>query len=114
MQALVQTLRALGSERYTVVLGMLADKDTEACCRLLAPFADTVICCEVPNARTLSAEKLAEQMRQAGAKTVLIERKPRRAVALAAKRFGQTPTVITGSLYLCADIRDRLPRLYKI
>ena len=63
---------------------------------------------------TLSAEKLAEQMRQAGAKTVLIERKPRRAVALAAKRFGQTPTVITGSLYLCADIRDRLPRLYKI
>lgn len=114
MQALVQTLRALGHRRYTVVLGMLADKDTEACCRLLAPLADTVICCEVPSVRTLSAEKLAEQMRQAGAKTVLIERKPRRAVALAAKRFGQTPTVITGSLYLCADIRDRLPRLYKI
>ena len=114
MQALVQTMQTMETSKYTLVIGMLADKDTQQCCRLLAPLAETVICCNVPNARTLSAEQLAQQMRQAGAKTVLVQQNPRRALALAAKKFGQTPTVITGSFYLCAEIRDCLPRLYKM
>ena len=42
MQALVQTMQQLDAAPYTLVIGMLADKDTAQCCRMLAPLADKI------------------------------------------------------------------------
>lgn len=107
MQALADTLQRQGGA-YTVVIGMLADKDTEQCCRILAPYIGAAVCCDVPNPRTLPAEQLAKQLRRAGVEQVLVRPDPVDACRTARKLFAQTPTVVTGSLYLAGALREKL------
>ena len=106
--ALADTLRQLGKAPYTLVFGMLADKDTEACCRLLAPLCGTAVCCTPPSSRALAAVELAAQMKRAGVARVLTYRDPHRALAAARRMSPAGPLVITGSLYLCAGLRPKL------
>ena len=113
MAALTDTLASLGRGPYTVVIGMLADKDTRACCRLLAPLCARAICCTPPNPRALPAEELAGQLRTAGVASVQVCEDPGAAVRLALRQAPAVPTVVTGSLYLCAQVRPYLLRRFQ-
>ena len=58
--ALASSIRAQ-SGSLTLLIGMLADKDTAACASLLSPLVTRVVCCTPPSPRALSADKLAAQ-----------------------------------------------------
>ena len=103
--ALAGTLSALCSERPTLILGMLADKDFERSVATLAPLCASVITLRVPNPRTLTAAALARAVRPYCA-DVRAARSYRQALAWAGEAAG--PVVVAGSLYLAAGIRPHL------
>lgn len=61
ISALVKLLKsALPDKKLTVILGMMADKDVDACVKLLCEISDRIICVTPENARAIKASRLAE------------------------------------------------------
>jgi dihydrofolate synthase / folylpolyglutamate synthase len=88
---------------YVVVASILADKDAAAILAGLAHAGGTVVATRSSNSRALAADAVAELARPSFA-NVLVEPDPH--AALAAARSLSSRVLVTGSLYLLADLSD--------
>ena len=91
----------LPPDDYTVVASILSDKDVDAMLSGLAPLGDRFVACRSSNARALPADELAAHARS-WFDVVEARDDPRQALALA-HALGE-PVLVTGSLYLLADL----------
>jgi dihydrofolate synthase/folylpolyglutamate synthase len=88
---------------YTICASMLVDKDVDEMLRRLAPLGERFVATASSNARSLSASELAEHARGRFAVVEAVEgpvEAVRRAHALG------EPVLVTGSLYLLADLEE--------
>jgi dihydrofolate synthase/folylpolyglutamate synthase len=100
-------LGRLPPRRYVVVASILADKDAEAMLAALAAVGDALVATRSSSARALPAARLAEL---AGRRFATIEAVEDAEEALARARALAGPegaVLVTGSLYLLADLRSR-------
>src|SRR5204862_4617326 len=88
---------------YIVVASILADKDARAILDRLARAGRTLIATESSNERALAAADLAEL---AHSRFDAIEIAPDPAAALAGARAHGSKVLVTGSLYLLADLAE--------
>ena len=91
----------LPPDDYTVMASILSDKDIDAMLSGLARLGDRFVACRSSNARALPADELAARARSWFA-VVEARDDPREALALA-HSLGE-PVLVTGSLYLLADL----------
>jgi dihydrofolate synthase/folylpolyglutamate synthase len=96
---LVDRLR--GSEPYTIVLGLLADKDADGMLRELRRLGSVVVATTSSSARALPAADVADLARRHFDVVEVVD-DPSRAVARA-HELGE-PVLVTGSLYLLGDL----------
>ncbi|MFA6543145.1 MAG: cyanophycin synthetase, partial [Limisphaerales bacterium] len=105
--ALVAALRGEFHDRpFSLVLGMLADKDCELMCRELAPLAKRIAAVRVSSSRSLEPVALADYCRHANPAAQVTAHESV-ADALSALE-GVQPVVIAGSLYLIGEALERL------
>jgi dihydrofolate synthase / folylpolyglutamate synthase len=101
-------LARLPRRDYVVVASILADKDADAMLRALARAGRVLVATESHSARALPARELAEHARPHFAAVELAE-EPTAALARARELAGDDGAVlVTGSLYLLADLTVRL------
>ena len=98
---LVERLRP---EEYTVVASILGDKDVEVMLEHLSALGHRFVATRSSNARALSADALADRARP-WFEIVEARDDPGEALALA-HELGE-PVLVTGSLYLLADLEGR-------
>ena len=91
-----------GDARATLVLGVMRDKDVRGVCAALAPIAARVFAVHVDNARSCSAEELAETVR-AVAPDVECAAFPQLSPALTAAERHPERVLIAGSLFLVGE-----------
>lgn len=105
--ALADTLRSVFPEgEITLLIGMLADKETSRCASLLAPLCRRAVCCTPRGPRpSLPAGEMKRQMEAAGCREVLAIEKPEEALEKARVLAGGGPLVVGGSFYLGAAVR---------
>jgi dihydrofolate synthase/folylpolyglutamate synthase len=84
-----------------IVVSVLGDKDADGILAALADHADVLVATRSSHPRALDVGELARRAERHFAR-VEVEPNPARAVALA-RSFG-TPVLVTGSLYLLADL----------
>jgi dihydrofolate synthase/folylpolyglutamate synthase len=94
-------LARLPSVRYTLVASILADKDVEGMLAALSALGDRFVATGSSSARALSAADLAER---AGRYFDDVEAVDGPSKALARARAAGGPVLVTGSLYLLADL----------
>jgi dihydrofolate synthase / folylpolyglutamate synthase len=94
-------LPRLPSASYVVVASILADKDVDGMLAALSALGDRLVATSSSNSRALSAADLAERARPYFGQVEAIE-DPVEALARA-RRLGE-PLLVTGSLYLLADL----------
>ncbi len=94
-------LPRLPSARYVVVASILADKDVDGMLAALSVLGDRLVATSSSNERALSAAELA---RRAGPFFSHVEPIEDPAEALAHARALGEPVLVTGSLYLLADL----------
>ena len=92
----------------TVIVGMLADKNSDEVLEHLLPYASRVITVPVDNPRALSSEALAEKAKKYCADTVAAGSITQ---ALELSR-GAEEIFIFGSLYLASEIREKAKQFY--
>jgi dihydrofolate synthase/folylpolyglutamate synthase len=98
-------VRQLAPGDYVLCVSILRDKDADAMLAELAALGSTLVATESSNPRALSAEELANVARPYFAR---VEVEPDPATALArAREHG--PVLVTGSLYLVADVSRNEP-----
>jgi dihydrofolate synthase/folylpolyglutamate synthase len=93
----------LPADDYTIMASILADKDVEGMLGGLAALGRRFVACRSANDRALPADELAGRAR-AFFPVVESEPDPRAALALA-HALGE-PVLVTGSLYLLADLES--------
>ena len=86
---------------YTVMASILSDKDVDAMLKGLARLGERFVACRASNARALPADELARRALRWFAVVEACD-EPREALALA-HSLGE-PVLVTGSLYLLADL----------
>ena len=94
-------LPRLPTASYVVVASILADKDVEGMLAALSVLGSRLVATSSSNARSLTAEELAERARPFFSDIRPIEGP---AEALAYARTLDEPVLVTGSLYLLADL----------
>jgi len=94
-------LPRLPSARYVVVASILADKDVEGMLAALSVLGDRLVATSSSNERALSAADLAQRAAPFFTHVEAIEEP---AEALAHARALGEPVLVTGSLYLLADL----------
>jgi dihydrofolate synthase / folylpolyglutamate synthase len=106
--ASIQALCALIESQFQtkeihLILGMLADKDVKQVLTLLEPLVTKLSFIDVPNERAMSAQKMFELSNHVN-KEIIVN------VVDVLKREvpENTIRIVTGSLYLLADIRNQL------
>jgi dihydrofolate synthase / folylpolyglutamate synthase len=101
-------LPRLPDRRYVVVASILRDKNVEGMLAALSALGDTVVATASAQPRALSADELATLARR-WFETTETERDPGAALARARSIAGPDGAVlVTGSLYLLADLAVRL------
>ena len=100
IRVLVEYLREENIRGFTLLFGVLRDKQYPGMARMLAPLAANVVLCAPDSPRALPPAELA---RYFPGKTCRIEPDPARALAVA-KKFKRT-IIGCGSLYLAGGIR---------
>jgi dihydrofolate synthase / folylpolyglutamate synthase len=96
---------------YVVVASILADKDADAMLRSLARAGDTLVATASHSARALPADELAAHARLHFSRVEAGE-DPDAALARGRELAGEKGAVlVTGSLYLLADLTVRLERV---
>ena len=98
---LAEYLRAHVPGRRVLLVGMMHDKQVEACAKLLAPVASRVIATRVDDPRAASAEEVAAAYPGAQAVDSLED-------ALALARADGGTVIACGSLYLAGAVRSLL------
>ena len=91
----------LAPRRYVIVASILGDKDAEGMLAELAQLGDTLVATRSSNPRALDAERLAALARPHFANVEAVD-DPASALARAHKL--SAPVLVTGSLYLLADL----------
>jgi len=94
-------LARLPSAHYTLVASILADKDVEGMLAGLSALGDRFVATRSSSVRALSAADLAER---AGRYFAEVEAVDDPAEAVVRARSGGGPVLVTGSLYLLADL----------
>lgn len=94
-------LARLPSARYTLVASILADKDVEGMLAGLSALGDRFVATSSGSMRALSAADLAERAARYFAEVEAVD-EPFEALGRA--RAGGGPVLVTGSLYLLADL----------
>jgi dihydrofolate synthase/folylpolyglutamate synthase len=89
---------------YAVVASILSDKDLDGILRRLAAVGNTLVATTSSNGRALPAAVVAEHARRVFA-TVRADDDPEAALELA-RQTGK-PVLVTGSLYLLADLSEK-------
>ncbi|MGI9112819.1 MAG: bifunctional folylpolyglutamate synthase/dihydrofolate synthase [Gaiellaceae bacterium] len=98
-------VRRLPPADYVLCVSVLADKDVDSMLAELATISQRLVATESSNARTLPADELASR---ASLHFAHVETIPESAAALArARELG--PVLVTGSLYLLADLASSEP-----
>jgi len=103
-------LARLPSRRYVVVASILADKDAEGMLAALSALGDTFVATQSTNSRALAAGELAAT---AGRFFDRVETVPEPAEAVERARApagGDGAVLVTGSLYLLADLAAVRPQ----
>lgn len=95
--------RRLAPARFVVCASILRDKGVEEMLQGLAALGDTLVATQSSNVRALSAEELAKRARPLFAH---VEAIPRPAAAVARAHELSEPVLVTGSLYLLADLAE--------
>jgi dihydrofolate synthase / folylpolyglutamate synthase len=96
---------------YVVVASILADKDADAMLRSLARAGDTLVATASHSARALPADELAAHARPYFSRVEAVD-DPDAALARGRELAGEKGAVlVTGSLYLLADLTVRLERV---
>jgi dihydrofolate synthase / folylpolyglutamate synthase len=97
-------LARLPSRRYVVVASILEDKDADAMLAALSALGDELIATSSSNPRALAARDLADRARRFFARVDAVP-DPMKAVSAARERASEDGGVlVTGSLYLLADL----------
>jgi dihydrofolate synthase / folylpolyglutamate synthase len=99
--AMGYVLPRLPSTRYVVLASILADKDVDGMLAALSALGDRLVATSSSNSRALSAADLAERARPYFDRVEAIENPGE---ALAHARRLRQPLLVTGSLYLLADL----------
>ena len=94
-------LARLPSARYVLVVSILADKDVDGMLAALSALSNTLVATSSSNERALSASDLAERARPYFSDVEAVEQPTE---ALARARGSGRPVLVTGSLYLLADL----------
>jgi dihydrofolate synthase/folylpolyglutamate synthase len=94
-------LPRLPSARYVIVASILADKDVDGMLAALSALGDHVIATSSSNARALAAADLADRARPYFRQ---VEPLQEPVEALSRARSLGEPVLVTGSLYLLADL----------
>ena len=103
-QKLAQALRdVFHVEKWTLIIGISADKDIAAILDTLLPLAEKVIVTRATNQRGASLEALGAQVADRGYAPTLAASV---ADALEIALIDQTPSIVTGSLFTVADARE--------
>ena len=103
-------LARLPQSDYVVVASILADKDAEAVLRLLARAGRVLVATSSRNARALPAAELA-RIATPFFESVEAVSEPEKALARARELAEDQGVLVTGSLYLLADLAVRLERI---
>jgi dihydrofolate synthase / folylpolyglutamate synthase len=103
-------LARLPSARYVVLASILADKDVEGMLAAFSALGDHFVATGSSSRRALSAADLAERAARYFAEVEAIER-PGEALAHA-RSLGE-PLLVTGSLYLLADLAKDVSRQWR-
>jgi dihydrofolate synthase / folylpolyglutamate synthase len=103
MQYVTPLLPKLGS----IVVSILADKDVDGILDLLAPLADALVATQSSNPRALPAAALAERAQGRFARVEAVDDS---LVALRRAHEIGEPVLVTGSLYLLADLAAAIDR----
>jgi dihydrofolate synthase/folylpolyglutamate synthase len=96
----------LAPEEFTVVASILGDKDVEGMLEQLSALGDCFVATRSSSARALPAAELAARARPFFA---VVEAHDEPAEALALAHTLGAPVLVTGSLYLLADLEERAP-----
>jgi len=110
VDALASSLgEAVGRRRPVAVISVLDDKDAGAMIRALAPLCRAIVATRSSHSRAVDPEVLVAAARAAGCPAEAVE-DPRSALRRACERASPRGAVlVTGSLYLLADVRGALP-----
>jgi dihydrofolate synthase/folylpolyglutamate synthase len=103
LAGVMHTLARLPRGPYVVVASILAEKDVDAMLAALAVLGDTLVATTSSNERALSAEALAERATGYFARVETTD-DPAAARVLARSVAGDRRVLVTGSLYLLADL----------
>ena len=99
-------LPRLPNRRFTIVSSILADKEVDGMLQALAAVGDTFIATRSSNARALPAEELAARAAPYFASVEAVS-DPGEALARARALAAGGDVLVTGSLYLLADLYNR-------
>lgn len=103
-QKLAQALREVFQvEKWTLIIGISADKDIPTILAALLPLAEKVIVTRATNQRAANIEALGAQVADRGYAPTLAASV---ADAVEIALHDQTPIIITGSLFTVADARE--------
>jgi len=103
-QKLTQALREVFRiEKWTLIIGISADKDIAAILDGVLPVTERVIVTKASNSRAANIEALDAQITDRGYEPTLAASV---ADALELALIDQSPTIITGSLFTVADARE--------
>lgn len=105
MRALCDSLNTIKAAPITLVIGMLADKDTDECLRLLAPYCKQIFCCTPPHTTRAMAGSVLMTVAAKYHHAVTLIDDPVAAFQAAKKAAQQTPIVVGGSFYTAAAVR---------
>jgi dihydrofolate synthase/folylpolyglutamate synthase len=102
-------LARLPTRRYVVVASILADKDADGMLAALSALGDTIVATASSNERALPPAELADRARPFFTQVSTVA-DPAEAVASAREAAGEEGAVlVTGSLYLLADLAPFRP-----
>lgn len=112
VQAAMDALEQFFPGKKAVILtGMMQDKDTEQMLEQMAEHAACFVCLHPDSPRALSAEQLAQQVKERFGLPVFCCESIAQGVALAREKAGSDGLVCAlGSLYLAAEVRAQFER----
>lgn len=112
MQAAMDALEQFFPGKKAVILtGMMQDKDTEQMLEQMAEHAACFVCLHPDSPRALSAEQLAQQVKERFGLPAFCCESIAQGVALAREKAGSDGLVCAlGSLYLAAEVRAQFER----
>ena len=109
VEALTETLSLMpNGKKYTIVTGVMADKDYVSMYRMLLPYAERFLCVTPDNPRALPAKELRKFLRSAGAEAEAFKTIQDAADAACEAYRKGSPVLCTGSLYMMVDLEKAI------